>query len=268
MSHYKIEAATGQHTGDRDEQQDRVALFAAPRAPGYMMAVLADGRGAGSGGSQAAEQVIRTARQVFEQFSPLTDEVGTMLADIAQEAHTMISLVRMTSGERPQSTIVALVVGPDGTAYWAHAGNSRLYRFSGPNPAYKTTDHSYREKLIADGNLAPDDASGDRLSRLLINTLGAAGEKVSVTAGRYDGLQAGDSFLLCSDGLSPYFTDAELGAAIGMRSPRETSEMLIAKARERSAGTRADNCSLALVKLVVPPPEKKDYKVQGMRRAV
>ena len=89
-----------------------------------------------------------------------------------------------------------------------------------------------------------------------------------MTAGRYDGLKAGDSFLLCSDGLSPYFTDAEMGAAIGMRTPREASEMLIAKARERSAGRRADNCSLALVRLVAPPPEKKDYKVQGIRRAV
>ena len=268
MSHYKIEAATGQHIGDRDEQQDRVALFAAPRAPGYMMAVLADGRGAGTGGSQAAEQVIRTARQVFEQFSPLTDDIDTMLADIAQEAHTMISLVRITSGERPQSTMVALVITPEGVAHWAHAGNSRLYRFSGPNPAFRTTDHSYREKLIADGNLSADDHSGEKLSRLLVNTLGAAGVRVSVTPGRYDGLKAGDSFLLCSDGLSPYFSDAELGAAIGMRTPRETSEMLIAKARERSAGTRADNCSLALVRLVAPPPEKKDYKVQGMRRAV
>jgi serine/threonine protein phosphatase PrpC len=94
------------------------------------------------------------------------------------------------------------------------------------------------------------------------------GGKVGVTSGRYDGLKAGDSFLLCSDGLSPYFSDAELGAAIGMRSPRETSEMLIAKARERSAGTRADNCSLALVRLVAREPEKKDYKVQAMRRAV
>ena len=268
MSHYKIEAATGQHIGDKDEQQDRVALFAAPRAPGYMMAVLADGRGAGVGGSQAAEQVIRTARQVFEQFSPLTDDVDTMLGEIAQEAHTMISLVRITSGERPQSTMVALVLTPDGAAHWAHAGNSRLYRFSGPNPAFRTVDHSYREKLIADGNLAPDDHSGEKLSHLLINTLGGAGEKVSVTAGRYDGLKAGDNFLLCSDGLPPYFSDAELGAAITTGTPRDASGMLIAKARERSAGRRADNCSLALIRLVAPPVEKKDYKVQGIRRAV
>ena len=268
MSHYKIEAATGQHVGDREEQQDRVALFAAPRAPGYMMAVLADGRGAGSGGSQAAEQVIRTARQVFEQFSPLTDQVDQMLADIAAEAHTMISLHRMTSGERPQSTYVALVITPDGAAHWAHAGNSRLYRFNGPNPAFRTLDHTYREKLIADGNLARDDINGDKLSRLLLNSLGGGNDAMTVTPGRYDGLKAGDSFLLCSDGLTPYFSDAELGAAIGMRSPREASEMLIAKARERSVGKRADNCSLALVRLIAPPVEAKDYKAQGIRRAV
>lgn len=268
MSHYKIEAATGQHIGDRDEQQDRVALFAAPRAPGYMMAVLADGRGAGAGGSQAAEQVIRTAKQVFEQFSPLTDDVERMLADIAHEAHTVISLYRMTSGERPQSTMVALVITPGGVAHWAHAGNSRLYRFSGPNTAFRTVDHSYREKLIADGNLSRDDVNGDKLSRLLLNTLGGGSDNPTATPGHYAGLKAGDSFLLCSDGLSVYFSDAELGAAVGMRSPREASEMLIAKARERSAGRRADNCSLALVRLVAPPPEKKDYKAQGIRRAV
>ena len=268
MSHYKIEAATGQHIGDRDEQQDRVALFAAPRAPGYMMAVLADGRGAGSGGADAAEQVIRTARQVFDQFSPLTDEVDQMLAAIAMEVHTVISLYPITSSERPQSTMVALVITPEGVAHWAHVGNSRLYRFSGPNPDFQTRDHTYREKLIAEGRLAEGDRSSDKLSRLLLNTLGGGNDKLTVTPGRYDGLRAGDSFLLCSDGLFPYFSSAELGAAIVSRSPREVSEMLIAKARDRSAGRRADNCSLALVKLVPPPPEKKNYQAHAIRRAV
>ncbi|HTD03305.1 MAG TPA: serine/threonine-protein phosphatase, partial [Undibacterium sp.] len=67
MSQYKIEAGTGQHIGDRKEQQDRVGLFAAPRAPGYMMAVLADGMGGKSGGAMAAEQVIRTAKHLFDE---------------------------------------------------------------------------------------------------------------------------------------------------------------------------------------------------------
>ena len=70
MSQYKIEAGTGQHIGDRQEQQDRVALFAAPHAPGYMIAVVADGMGGKSGGALAAEQVVRTAKQLFGEFYP------------------------------------------------------------------------------------------------------------------------------------------------------------------------------------------------------
>src|SRR3546814_2199449 len=85
MSQYTIEAGTGQHIGDHSEQQDRVALFSAPKAPGYMLAVVADGMGGLSGGAMAAEQAMRTAQQVFEHFSPLTEQVETMLETIAQE---------------------------------------------------------------------------------------------------------------------------------------------------------------------------------------
>src|SRR5690606_29864191 len=132
MSQYKIEAATGQHIGDRREQQDRVALFAAPKAPGYMMAVLADGMGGLTGGAMAADQVIHTARQAFEQFSPLTDDVDEMLETIARDAHTIINLSGVSSEKQPHSTMVALVLTPERQAIWAHVGDSRLYRFNGP----------------------------------------------------------------------------------------------------------------------------------------
>jgi serine/threonine protein phosphatase PrpC len=257
MSQYKIEAATGQHIGDRSEQQDRVALFAAPRSPGTMMAILADGRGPGDGGADAAEQVIRTARQVFEGFSPLTDTVEDMLDSIAREAHTVINLYRITSEIRPSSTVVMLVLTPDGVARWAHAGNSRLYRFEGPNLEDRTTDHTFQEKLIAEGRLSPADRGGDKLGKLLINTLGGGAQPATLTHGRTDGLKPGDSFLLCSDGLWPYVNPAELGAALAMTSPREASEMLIRKIRERSAGKGADNCSLAIVKLAAAAPARR-----------
>jgi serine/threonine protein phosphatase PrpC len=252
MSQYKIDAATGQHIGDREEQQDRVALFAAPRAPGTMMAILADGRGTGAAGADAAEQVLRTARQMFEGFSPLTDTVESLLNSIAQEAHTVINLYRMTSEVRPAATMVALVITPDGIAHWAHAGNSRLYRFEGPNPAERTSDHTLQERLIAEGRVAREDRGGEKFGNLLINTLGGGAEKSFLSFGRHEGLKPGDAFLLCSDGLWKYFTPSELGAALAAKTPREASEMLIRKARERSAGKQADNCSLSIVKLGEP----------------
>jgi serine/threonine protein phosphatase PrpC len=268
MSHYKIEAGTGQHIGDRQEQQDRAALFAAPRAPGYVMAVVADGMGGLSGGALAAEQVIRTAKQAFELFSPQTDDIETMLATIAHDAHTIIKLTAISSEKKPHSTCVMLVITPERSAVWAHIGDSRLYRFDGPNCAERTIDHSYVEKLVSEGKLSREQAQGHHLSNVLVSALGSHEKEPEVTVARHDGLKAGDSFLLCSDGLWHYFAEPELGAALAMNTPRQASEMLINKTRERSAGTSADNCTLAIIKLVEPPKESKAYTVGRMKRAV
>jgi len=267
MSQYKIEAGTGQHIGDRKEQQDRTALFTAARAPGYVLAVVADGMGGMSGGALAAEQVIRTAKQTFDLFSPQTDDVGKMLETIAHDAHTIIKLTAFSSEKNPHSTMIALVITPDKSAVWAHVGDSRLYRFEGPNCAERTIDHSYVELLVREGKLSRDEAQNHRLSNVLVNALGSHEYEPQVTLRRYDGLKAGDAFLLCSDGLWHYFSDAELGAAIAMNSPRQASEMLIDKARERAGGA-GDNCTLAIVKLVEPATEAKSYTVGKMKRAV
>ena len=250
MSQYKIEAGTGQYIGDREEQQDRVALFGSDKAPGFMMAVLADGMGGRTGGAMAAEQVIRTARQLFDEFSPLTDDIDVMLHTIAFEAHTIIKLSGLTAEKEPHSTLVALVLTPSGTAHWAHAGDSRLYRYSGPAFAERTVDHSFVERLIKQGKLKKEEVAGHRLSNILVNVLGSPQKEPFVTLGRHDGLKAGDAFLLCSDGLWQYFNKREIGAAITNYAPRQCSERLIEEARERAVGSNADNCTLAVIKLV------------------
>jgi PPM family protein phosphatase len=78
---------------------------------------------------------------------------------------------------------------------------------------------------------------------------------------------AGDTFLLCSDGLWHFFTDTELGAVTSKATPRTASEMLINKANERAAG-KGDNCTMAIIKFVKLPKEPKNYVVEKMRRAV
>lgn len=267
MSAYIIEAGTGQHIGDRPEQQDRTALFAAPRAPGYMMAVLADGMGGLSGGAMAAEQVIRTAQQVFERFSPI-DDIEAMLHTIGEEADTLIKLNSLSSEKQPHSTMVILVLTPERQAIWAHVGDSRLYRFSGPNFAERTSDHTYRQQLLQDGLSLEAESLDAALGGKLVNVLGSQSRAPQVSIARYEGIAAGDAFLLCSDGLWRYFKDAELAAVVAAKAPRQAAEMLVEKARERAAGSVADNCTFAIVKLVKPPKETRNYTVEKMRRAV
>ncbi len=52
-----------------------------------------------------------------------------------------------------------------------------------------------------------------------------------------------------------------------MNSPREAAQLLIRKARERSTDGDGDNCSLAIIKLVTPPKEKRNFEIGKMDRA-
>ena len=258
MTSYKIDAGTGQHIGDRGEQQDRIALLAAPRAPGYMMAVLADGMGGAGGGVMAAEQAIKTARHAFDHFSPLTDDVEQMLHAVANEIHTVIKLSTMASEMRPQCTLVLLVLTPEQTAIWGHVGDSRLYRFAGPTLAERTLDHTQTKDAAV-----PRGQAG-----MLLNALGQNGAEPALTIGCCAGLKEGDAFLVCSDGMWQYASDGEFGAAIAMNAPRDAARMLIKKARDRAPAGDGDNCTLGIVKLVTPPKEVRSFQIDKMRRAV
>ena len=235
-----LDATTGSHLGDRAEQQDRLAIIPSRIAPGTVLAVLADGAGGYTGGAAAAQQVIATATSLFERFSPKTDAVEQLLADVVDEAHTVIKLNRVLTEEEPHSTFVALVLQPD-RADWAHVGDSRLYHFRDAALQWRTPDHSVAEQMIREGKLTEETRRTFRNRNMLLQALGGTRP-----------LRPGDTFLLCSDGLWDYFTDTELGQALAALPPRKTAEMLIGAARVRAKG-RGDNASVIIIKLTEAP---------------
>jgi len=245
-----LDATTGSHLGDRAEQQDRIAIIPSRIAPGTVLAVLADGAGGYTGGAAAAQQVIATATSLFERFTPKTDAVEQLLADIVEEAHTVIKLNRVLTEEEPHSTFVALVLQPD-RADWAHVGDSRLYHFREAALQWRTPDHSIAEQMIREGKLTEATRRTFRNRNILLQALGGADTPMPTLGGTRP-LRPGDTFLLCSDGLWDYFTDAELGQALAALPPRKTAEMLIGAARVRSKG-RGDNVSVIIIKLTEAP---------------
>jgi serine/threonine protein phosphatase PrpC len=267
MSSYKLEAGTAQHIGNRPQQNDRVALMTGARAPGYVLAVLSDG----IAGAAASEQVLHTAKQVFDQFKP-SDNPGIerleqLLRDIVQETHLVIKMNAVAAQLEAHASFVGLVLSPHGEAVWAHVGDSRLYHFHKGACLARTSDAAYVEHLVSSDRLPPEAAKHHRKSKLLVNVLGNSRKDPYVTVGHHTGLAAGDVFLLASDGLWHFFTDAELGAATARATPRQAAEMLIEKAGERSQG-KGGNCTMAILKLVRPPQEPGKYTVQKLKRAV
>ena len=163
------------------------------------------------------------------------------------ESHLMIKLTAITSEEEPHSTLAAALILPTLEAFTAHAGDSRVYHFRGPQMLARTQDHSFVQRLVNEGQITEEEALTHPQSNLLTGCLGSVQEP-PIAVKRLDRLQTGDTLLACSDGLWHYYNSQELGAIVHTLPPREASEMLISKARHRARGG-GDNLSLALIRV-------------------
>jgi serine/threonine protein phosphatase PrpC len=244
---YRLSGATGLHKGDRPYQQDQVGLFAHPIVAGCVLGVVADGMGGRTGGRKASDQVLLTARQLFERFVPQDEDAATLLHQIGQEAHLVIRLTAIAAEQEPHSTLAAFLIQPGGGCHWVHTGDSRLYHFRGTRLMQRTTDHSYVQMLVAKGMLAPEEADSHPQSNMLTSSLGTDKDP-TFDLYHIPRLEIGDIVLACSDGLWHYFTDEELASVLEALPPRDASQFLIDKARARAEGG-GDNLSLAIVKV-------------------
>lgn len=244
---YRLTAATGLHRGDRLYQQDQVEILPHGRVPGCLLAVVADGMGGKSGGRKASDQVVLTARQLFDRYSPQSDDPSETLKQLVLESHLMIKLTAITAEEEPHSTVAAFLVSPGRECDVIHAGDSRVYHFRGADMLFRTKDHSYVQRLVEEGQITEEEANVHPQSNLLTGCLGTF-QDPPLTLHHIDRLEVGDTMLACSDGLWHYFSPRELGAIVNTLPPRDASEMLVTKARQRARGS-GDNLSLAIVRV-------------------
>ena len=269
----RIEAGTGQHIGDREEQQDRLLIIQSKKEPGVILFIVADGMGGHTGGAMAAQQVMSTAQQIFGNFHTGTDSPKKLLTSIIHESHLIITLSSYTSEAEPHSTVVAMLLQKD-RADWAYVGDSRLYHYRGQKLIQRTRDHSYVEQLFREGKIKEEDMEKHPNKNILVHCLGAANPPL-IDFGGVDKLEADDTFILCSDGLWAYYSDYELGSILASCPPRVASEQLISMARAQGNG-RGDNISLAIAKLTYfedekpkpPPPPPRPKPVAPLVKAL
>ena len=257
-----VETCIAQHQGDREEQQDRVALFAHPKRSGMLLAVLADGMGGHSGGAMAAEQVLLTARNNFDTYGP-AQSVREMLAEGINDAHSAIRLTRYTSEQDPHSTACIFIMHGQ-RADWAHCGDSRIYHFRNGELVSRTIDHSYVADLLRQGMISAAEIPSHPHKNYLLSCLGEM-QPPQISFGQASELTPGDCFLLCSDGLWNYCSDAEFAGALAQHAPRAAAAMLIEMARRRGGGG-GDNISVAIVRVVGPAKAVKPKIAQAPLR--
>lgn len=130
------------------------------------------------------------------------------------------------------STVVAAHFTPgSGKLHVAHVGDSRCYRVRSGDIKQLTNDHSLVAELLA----VQPDLTEEELALMPTNIITRAlglEEDVMVDVASHR-VEAGDTYVLCSDGLNGMLSDAQIFEAVTlMDTPRQTSELLVLLANE------------------------------------
>lgn len=233
--------------GGRKYNQDRAAYAYSERA---LLLVLADGMGGHLHGEIAAQLAIHAFVEAFEQAAmPRVPEPGTFLREIMERGHRNIirhAREQMLPGN-PGTTCVAALV-QDGQAYWAHAGDSRLYLLRSRQVAAQTRDHSVVQQYADWGVIKPEEMRTHPDRNRITNCLGGVEDMFYAESAQPVALQQGDVLLLCSDGLWGPLSDAELAEGFFGRPLPDTLDQLMNRALGRE-GARADNTTAVVARL-------------------
>jgi protein phosphatase len=146
------------------------------------------------------------------------------------------------------TTASVLVLLPQG-ALIGHVGDSRVYRLRGQQLEQLTFDHSLQWelralKIVAEGS----DFAKTVPKNVITRSLGPNANVVADLEGLFP-LEVGDTFLLCSDGLSGQIEDREIGSLLSYLPPEDAAAVLVDLANLRGG---PDNITLVIVKVTGP----------------
>jgi protein phosphatase len=206
--------------------------------------MVADGMGAHAAGELASKLATDT---VPLAYSKLTDRSPPEAARAAvEEANALIHSRGQASEDFKGmgTTCTTLILLPQG-ALVAHVGDSRCYRLRGSRIEQLTFDHSLVWEMRAVGQIrgpVPDFIPKNVITRSL-----GPHPAVQVDVEGPHPILAGDTFFLCSDGLSGPVHDEEIGILLGVLAPSEAAAALVDLANLRGG---PDNISVLVVRAV------------------
>jgi protein phosphatase len=141
------------------------------------------------------------------------------------------------------TTGTALLIRPEG-AWVAHVGDSRAYRVRAGQIEQLSYDHSLHWELARRQQINPSQLQGIP-SNVIVRSLGPE-PLVQVDIEGPHPIQDGDTFVLCSDGLSGPLSDHEIGAVVGVLPPAEACRFLVDLANLRGG---PDNITVLIAQI-------------------
>jgi PPM family protein phosphatase len=230
--------------GGRKSNQDRMGYCFTRDA---LLMIVADGMGGHLQGDTAAQIAVQTIGGAFQdQANPLLKSPSRFLEAAMVSAHQQILRYRTEHklAESPRTTVVACVV-QNGSAFWAHAGDSRLYWIRSGEIVAQTRDHSKIQSMILQGLASPAEIDTHPDRNKLFNCLGSP-EPPTVELSRKMILKPGDTLFMCTDGLWSGVDEQAIASAFANATVMRAVPDLIALALTEGRGDADNVTALAM----------------------
>jgi protein phosphatase len=220
--------------------------------------IVADGMGGHASGEVASQMSVETLAEFFRATAEDDEITWPYKMDKGRkyEENRVINGIKLSNRRifesasrdarlKGMGTTIVVLFFVNGLAYVAHVGDSRVYRHRAGKLTQLTEDHSLLNDYIKMKNLTPEEIEAFPHKNVIVRALGMK-ETVQVDV-MHDVPQAGDIYLLCSDGLSGMVSDDEIAAALSAEG-----DDLDAKCQrlidEANANGGTDNITVILVR--------------------
>jgi len=207
---------------------------------------VADGMGGHLGGERASrmaveilEREIERARQEGLLATPAGDAapgeaspIGSLLRRAVVEADRNIYEAALSNPALAgMGTTLTALLFSGGYVHLGHVGDSRAYLYRDGRARQITEDHSWIQEQVRAGLISPEEAKESRFRNIITRSVGFEPSVDPDLAGL--AVQAGDCFVLCSDGLSNYLSVEEFGQVLTGHFYRDVAGVFVDMANDR-----------------------------------
>jgi serine/threonine protein phosphatase PrpC len=194
--------------------------------------IVADGMGGHAAGEIASRLAVETLYQQYydEDDVPLPPAIRLERAVTEANLNVYEQAVAVDAQSGMGTTLVAAVVH-EARVLIANVGDSRAYLIRDGEATQITKDHSWVAEQVKLGTISEEQAETHAYRNLVTRCLGhRPGMQVDIFEHR---LRAGDTLLLCSDGLSNQVPDSGIAAVLSEQEPEQAVQALIDEANQR-----------------------------------
>jgi protein phosphatase len=229
----------------RPHNEDSHAVLLATEAEQWQqqghILLVADGMGGHAVGELASEIAANVIPHTYHKYAAEGPDPALRKAFVEANASIHARGQQNREFHKMGTTSTALLLRPEG-AWVAHVGDSRVYRIRDGRIEQLSFDHSLVWEMARRQRVDPESLQG-AASNIIVRSLGPD-PLVQVDVEGPHPLRVGDTYVVCSDGLSGQLTDPEIGAVASVLPPAEACRFLVNLANLRGG---PDNITVLIV---------------------